>query len=143
VIAVTNPGATPLKWSNASQLQLWCGDVVSEADAKRCNTVAPNIEDVQRAVEFFRGAWCASNSKVLVSCDYGASRSPALAYLFIADHLGPGREAEAFNIMLKIRPIAVPNGLIVRLGDAYLKRDGALLKPLEELNAKLNAELFG
>jgi len=77
----------------------------------------------------------------LVSCAYGASRSPALAYVFIADQLGAGRETEAFRMILSLRPNAVPNGLVVRIGDALLKRGGALLQPLQELYEKINAEL--
>jgi hypothetical protein len=65
-----------------------------------------------------------------------------LAYLFIADQFGTGREAEAFSLMLDMRSVAVPNGLVVRLGDAFLKRNGALLAPLKEFYTKINAELF-
>lgn len=144
LVTISNAGAVPTKptWFEGVHLQLSFGDVVSEADAKRCKTIAPSIEDVKRAVEFFREAGAAKHSKVLVSCDHGASRSPALAYLFIADQFGPGREGEAFNLMLGIRPVAVPNGLVVRLGDKFLRRDGALLAPLKEFYAKINAELF-
>ena len=141
---IANPGAvvsTP-QWFKGDHLQLWFGDVTSEADAKRWKTKAPTIEDIQQAVDFFRKAWAMGNSKILVSCDYGASRSPALAYLFIADQFGAGREAEAFSLMMNIRSGAVPNGLVVRLGDAYLKRGGSLLAPLKDFNAKLNVELF-
>jgi len=144
LISIANPGAAPSKpaWFTGAHLQLWFGDVISEADAKRCKTSAPSIEDVQRAVDFFRGAWLVRDSKILVSCDQGASRSPALAYLFIADQFGAGREAEALNLMLDIRSVAVPNGLVVRHGDTFLRRNGALLAPLKEFYAKINAELF-
>jgi len=143
-VSIADPRAAPSKptWFKGAHLQLWFGDVISEVDAKRCKTSAPSIEDVQRAVEFFRDAWLARESNILVSCDQGASRSPALAYLFIADQLGPGREAEAFSLMLDIRSVAVPNGLVVRLGDTFLRRNGALLAPLKAFYAKINAELF-
>jgi predicted protein tyrosine phosphatase len=144
LIAVANPGATQSEPSSfaGGQLHLRFGDVTSEADAQRCKTTAPNITDIERAIAFFRQAWVTRDSKIVVSCDYGASRSPALAYLFIADQLGAGREAEALRLVLDIRPVAVPNGLVVRLGDAFLNRRGALLQPLKELYAKINAELF-
>ena len=100
------------------------------------------MHDIQQGVEFWRRAWAVPGSKILVSCDHGASRSPALAYVFIADQLGPGREAEAFSVTLDIRSIAVPNGLVVRLGDKVLQRNGALLAPLKDFYAKINAELF-
>jgi predicted protein tyrosine phosphatase len=144
LVSIANSGAAPSKpaWFGGAHLQLWFGDVISEADAKRCNTIAPSVEDIQRAVEFVRGAWVARDSKILISCDQGASRSPAMAYVLIADQYGAGHEAEAFSRMLEIRPVAVPNGLVVRLGDTFLRRGGALLAPLKELYAKINAELF-
>ncbi len=123
-------------------MPLCFGDVVSEADARRLNTSAPSRADIQHAVEFFRAAWAGDNSRILVTCDYGASRSPALAYLFLADQLGAGQEDKAFQLMLALRPDAVPNGLVVRLGDLLLGRHGALLKPLKQLYAQMNAELF-
>src|SRR5262245_21164699 len=85
IVSVANPGAAPSRpdWFEGEHLQLWFGDVDSEADASRCQTRAPNLEDIERALTFFRAAWSTSNSKILVTCDYGASRSPALAYLFV------------------------------------------------------------
>jgi predicted protein tyrosine phosphatase len=143
-VNITNPGAavsTP-SWFKGAHLPLQFGDVVSEADAERWKTRAPNGEDVRQALEFFRDACSAADSRVLISCDYGASRSPALAYVLMADQFGPGREAEAFRLIVEIRPTTVPNGLIVRLGDAHLMRGGALLAPLMEFYETLNAELF-
>jgi predicted protein tyrosine phosphatase len=90
---------------------LWFGDVFSEADARQCRTKAPTIEDIRKALVFFRDAGQQIHSKILFTCDYGASRSPALAYLCLADQLGAGREEEAFTRVMNIRPDAVPNGL--------------------------------
>jgi predicted protein tyrosine phosphatase len=144
LITIANPGAalSHPSWFEGMHLQLRFGDVASEADARRWKTTAPSLHDLQQAVEFFREAWVVPGSKVLVSCDHGASRSPALAYVLMADQLEVGREAEAFGAVLEIRSVAVPNGLVVRLGDAFLKRNGALLAPLKDFYAKINAELF-
>lgn len=87
---------------------------------------------------FIRIAWTVKESKVLVSCDYGASRSPALAYLFIADQLGVGREAEALSLILRIRPHTIPNIMLVRLGDTVLNRHGKLMRPLRDLYCDIN-----
>jgi predicted protein tyrosine phosphatase len=143
LVTVANPGAVPSRppWFRGEHLQLLFGDVISEADAVQCRTKAPSLEDIRRALGFFRDAWRTRHSVVLVSCSYGASRSPALAYIFLADQLGEGREAEAFATMLKIRPNAVPNDLVVRLGDRLLERQGALLQPLRELHKRINASL--
>lgn len=90
-------------------------------------------EDVRKGVGFFRTAWRSPGSKVVISCDYGASRSPALAYVCIADQLGVGLESDALDLTLNIRPCAVPNGRAVRLGDLLLGRRGALVRPLRQL----------
>jgi len=71
-----------------------------------------------------------------------AYRSLGLAYLFVADQLGRYREIESLELTMQLRPNAVPNVLVVRLGDTFLRRDCELLKPLNEFYVKLNAELF-
>ena len=144
LVTVANPSADSYRpsWFHGHHLELRFGDVISELDARRYRTTAPNINNIQRALNFFREAWSSKDSKILVSCDYGASRSPALAYIFVADQLGVGHELEAFNLILDICPEAVPNGLVVRLGDAVLKRSGALFAPLKDLYDKITAELL-
>lgn len=143
LITIANPGAAcPKPASFAGEhLQLWFGDVISEADARQCRTKAPTNEDVQQGIEFFRVACGSRGSKILLSCDYGASRSPALAYVCLADQFEDGRESDAFDLVLKIRPNAVPNKLVVQLGDSLLGRKGALLLPLRQLYAKINEEI--
>jgi predicted protein tyrosine phosphatase len=142
-IGIANPGASCPKPTGFTglHLQLWFGDVISEADAQQCRTKAPRTLDIQHGVEFFRAACASGESKVLFSCDYGASRSPALAYVCLADQLGVGRESEALDQILTIRPNAVPNRLVVQLGDSLLGRQGTLLVPLRELYRRINEEI--
>ena len=145
MIVIANPGAVASMptWFNGQHLQLWFGDVVSEIDAKRCRTKAATMEEVRQAIEFFRAAWKSVDSRVLISCDYGASRSPGLAYVCVADQVGPGHESEALKLVMQIRPVAVPNKLVIEFGDAILNRRGELLKPLREFYRFLNAEFSG
>jgi predicted protein tyrosine phosphatase len=77
---------------------------------------------------------------ILIHCDYGASRSPALAYVALANELGEGSGEKALQIILNIRPDSVPNKMVVQLGDALLKRNGELLKPVYELYRQINEE---
>ena len=143
IISIANPGAVFEKpsWFGGEHIQLWFGDVASEADAERCHTKAPTAQDVQEAIAFFRKSYVHPRFKILVSCDYGASRSPALAYVLLADKYGAGHEPEAFQHVMSIRPTAVPNSLVIRLGDAALDRHGDLLKPLKEFYFELNKEI--
>ena len=77
---------------------------------------------------------CAAGSAVrlMVHCNAGMSRSPAVGYLAWAIHLGPGREMEAYQRMLWscVRPFIAPNAAVVELADDILGRDGALCRPL-------------
>ena len=145
LVSIANPGKSHPRpaWFQGPHLQLWFGDVTSEADAMAWHTRAPAAEDVRSGLEFFRAAMSSTGSRVLVHCNHGASRSPALAYVFVADLLGAGREEEVLAQILKIRPNAVPNRLVAQLGDDLLGRQGALLRPLVELYRLLDKELYG
>jgi predicted protein tyrosine phosphatase len=58
-----------------------------------------------------------------------------------ADHFGPGRESEALREILTIRPEAVPNQLVVSLGDQLMARQGALMEPLLDYFAMIEANI--
>lgn len=141
IIRIVNPGVQSScpSWFNKEYLQLSFGDVVSETDAKACRTKAPNPTDISQAIDFCRKAYLLENSGVLISCDYGASRSPALAYVVLADQMGINREQEALEEIIKIRPDAVPNTRVVSIGDQLLCRKGALLDALQPLFDEIDA----
>lgn len=143
ILTIANPGAsvTMPTWFAGEHLVLYFGDVISEADAVQCKTRAPNTEDIRAAVEFTYRAWSTDTANILIHCDYGASRSPAVAYVALAHKLGPGAEEVALKIIEEIRPEAVPNKLVVQLGDDLLRRKGALIVPLNKMFAALNAEI--
>ena len=46
--------------------------------------------------------------------------------------MGAGSEEKAFQAVLEIQSSAVSNMLVFQSGDEFLKRSGALLKPLYE-----------
>lgn len=143
LVTITNPGcacSTPA-WFRGEQLQFSFGDVVSEHDACQYNTRAASSDDIRQAIVFCRVARQLGAVRLLVSCDYGASRSPALAYVLQADLFGPGRESEALREILTIRPEAVPNQLVVRLGDQLMARQGALMEPLQDYFAMIEASI--
>jgi len=94
---------------------------LDEPDGK---TPVPTAADVERIIEFGRRH---ADGNLLIHCNAGVARSTAAALAIIADRLGPGREAEALAEMLRLRPCAVPNLLIVRYADELLGRDGKLL----------------
>lgn len=84
------------------------------------------------ALAFARGALAEAALRpvrLVVHCHMGQSRSPALAYVVHALHLGAGREGEAFERMRRATPGCWPNALLIELADAHLGRGGALLAP--------------
>ena len=135
LITIANPGVIkhPPDWFSGEHLALSFGDVVSESDALQCKTKAASSDDIRQSIVFFRAARKQQETvSLLITCDYGASRSPALAYVLLADQYGDGYEVDALNSLLAIRPDAVPNLLVVSLGDQLLRRNGALLAPLQD-----------
>lgn len=140
LITIANPCVIkqPPEWFTGDHLALGFGDVVSEKDARQCNTKAATSDDIRQSIVFFRAARKQHEPvSLLITCDYGASRSPALAYVLLADQYGADHECEALNTLLAIRPIAVPNLLVATLGDQLLRRNGALIAPLKEYFSSL------
>lgn len=144
LIFISNPDSKrrPPKNFQGNCLQLWFGDVFSEQDAAACRTRAAQEDDIRRAIVFYRVTRQQDYSSLLVSCDYGASRSPAVAYVLLADQYGPGREEEALQTVLAIRPGAVPNALVASFGDQLLKRQDALMLPLRQYYKHVEAEIL-
>lgn len=67
------------------------------------------------------------NGRVLIHCGAGVSRSTAAGLLILTYHMGRGHELLAVNRMLDFRKCARPHAGMVVMGDAILKRDGALV----------------
>jgi predicted protein tyrosine phosphatase len=86
-------------------------------------TVVASSGDIGRALAFAREH---RPGRILVHCQAGRCRSPAVALAIVADRLGPGREAEAVAELLRIRPESGPNLVALRVADAVLGRGGRL-----------------
>jgi predicted protein tyrosine phosphatase len=143
MISIRNPGSPSAhpSWFQGSFLELFFGDVISPADAHNCRTLPPATTHLKEAIDFTRAAFSCLSAKTLIFCDYGASRSPALGYVVLAAQGCPGTEAECFQRIIQIRPDAVPNLYVIRLGDFYLSRKGALLAPCQKYLDELFKEL--
>jgi predicted protein tyrosine phosphatase len=94
---------------------------------------APQPRHVQAILKF--AETIGENDKVLVHCAQGISRSTAASYIMLASILGPGKEQEALKLVVKERPNARPNELMVRHADKLLKREGKLSAELDLLRA--------
>lgn len=90
-------------------------------------------DQVARAI-VFAGEHTAGS--LLVHCYHGVGRSAAIALAVLADRLGPGREDEAMNRLLQIRPEAMPNLVVIDHADVVLDRGGGLLRAVTEREAQ-------
>ncbi|NBB71846.1 MAG: protein-tyrosine-phosphatase [Alphaproteobacteria bacterium] len=75
---------------------------------------------------------------VLVHCHAGVSRSTAAAVMLMARDQ-PGREAEAFDAVWRIRPRSWPNSRMLAIADRLLRRDGALVAALADHQRRVAA----
>jgi predicted protein tyrosine phosphatase len=85
---------------------------------------------IERLLAFGERAHTQSDSRILVHCHAGISRSQAAAAILMCQH-APGREEEAFLRLLTLRQHGWPNTRMVEFADTLLKRDGALLNGLQ------------
>ncbi|HEX8911991.1 MAG TPA: hypothetical protein VF796_06495 [Humisphaera sp.] len=91
--------------------------------------VPPSAVDVDRVIVFADELRDVAGP-VLFQCQAGMSRSPAAALVCLASWTGPGHEADCVRAVRASRPAAVPHAGLVRMGDAALGRDGALVRAL-------------
>ncbi len=100
-------------------------DVVERANGYQ----APVRSDVQAILALGAELRGETAARMLIHCHAGVSRSTATAVILMAQH-NPGREAEVFAELRRIRPRSWPNALMLRLADDMLRRNGALLVEL-------------
>ncbi|HKA88216.1 MAG TPA: hypothetical protein VKE22_11135 [Haliangiales bacterium] len=96
----------------------WAGDLAT-------------ADDIRKLIAF-AGTIRTAGGTTVVHCRAAIGRSPAAAYILFAVLLGPGREADALDAVLELRPFAQPNRWMVQLADAELGRNGRLLGVLLE-----------
>lgn len=102
-------------------------DVVRARDG----VVAPAVANVHAILDLGREMAAKPVEHVLIHCHAGVSRSTAAAIILMVQD-NPGREADAFAELLRIRPRSWPNALMLTLADEILERDGALTEGLRE-----------
>ena len=137
------PTPTP-EWFSGVHKHLFFQDVISIKDAEALDAKAPTAADIREVLKYGRECLVASRVKpihLLIHCTHGASRSPAAAYAILCLWLGKGREVQARNFLLKIRPGAVPNLLVVAYADKLLRRGGKMVEAIQALNDQLIQEI--
>ena len=114
------------QYGEHARIELRFHDVI---DASRPEMTPPNEEHVTRLLAFGQEltAERPADAHLLVHCHAGVSRSTAALALILAQARPDASAAEVLAEVLRIRPKAWPNLLILEIGDAQLGRGGALV----------------
>lgn len=104
--------------------------------AERAEMTAPQAGDVAAILDFGQHATTGGIGHLLIHCHMGISRSTATAVILMAQH-HPGREAEAFAELARIRPRSWPNSRMVTLADHALQRGGRLIDAMRGHHARV------
>ncbi|WP_068434076.1 tyrosine phosphatase family protein [Magnetospirillum sp. XM-1] len=102
------------------------GGVVGTMLSARDRAEYPCAEHAHAILEFGRNI--PSGSKVLIHCWAGVSRSTAAAFVLACLHLSPD---QAMDLILGLRPGAMPNRLIVRFADKILGFEGRMVAAID------------
>jgi predicted protein tyrosine phosphatase len=143
LLSLEDPGtvkATP-GWFGGPHVQLHLHDLDSPQEAAHLQGVVPTKEHVRQILEVGDTCLQASHSgkvHLLIHCYAGISRSTAAAYVVVAQALGVEHAGEALKFVLRTRPEAYPNQLIVRHADRMLQGNGRLLAALQPLREQFS-----
>lgn len=116
-------------WGGVDQLVLKFDDTVSNLHGRR----SPEAAQVVEALAFARRF---NGQKLLVHCEMGVSRSAGMALAILSERGGPDREHESVAHLLRIRPVAACNELIVAFADKLLESDGRLIAAWKQADEK-------
>lgn len=94
----------------------------------------PSIDHAHDIIEFGRDI--PAGAKVLIHCWAGISRSTAAAFLLACLHLPTD---EAMNLILSLRPGAVPNRLIIKFADRILGAGGKMVSAADDQRRGVNS----
>ena len=111
----------------ANHLKVQMDDVTEQIEG----FVAPSEEHIEQVLQFVRG-WDRV-APLVVHCYAGISRSTASAFAAVCA-LNPHRDEIAIARQIRAAsPIASPNRLIVSLADTALRREGRMLRALDQM----------
>ncbi len=131
-------------WFSGVHKHVFFHDVLSRAEADALSAREPTAAIIREVLEYGRECLIesrAGSTHLIIHCTYGASRSPAVAYAILCLWLGKDREVKAKDLLLRIRPEAVPNILVIAHADKLLRREGKMVEAIQALNDQLIEEI--
>jgi predicted protein tyrosine phosphatase len=129
VLSILDPGfPTPPAFAHYpahAKLELRFHDIIKE----RPGEILPRKADVDLLLAFGRDLMSepAAARHLLVHCHMGISRSTSAMLLLLAQARPDVEATKVMAEVVRIRPRAWPNLLMVKFGDELLSRDGALV----------------
>lgn len=127
LISVLGPGAyikRPPRIIPSNHLTLSFHDIAEPTDGE----VGPTSEDIKRLLDFAK-MWD-GGGPLVVHCNAGVSRSPAVALIIMAQ-FNPGKEFEAARVLRSLIPHARPNRWMVNIADDVMACEGRLIMATE------------
>ena len=109
-----------------------------DATVPGAGRIHPASSDIEKLVDWSRSLSDSRVKHLLVHCHAGISRSTAAAAIILAEK-NPGREAEIFEEIDRIRPRNWPNSMMISLADQLLACGGALNVALRSHHARIAA----
>lgn len=104
------------------------------------NIILPNIDNIRKIIDIrclvSEAEFNGGSPHILIHCQKGISRSTAAAGALLAALNPTQDEHEIFDLVLRLRPAAWPNCLMIELADNVLGRRGQLLAALGQLYHK-------
>jgi predicted protein tyrosine phosphatase len=128
-ISLVSPGMAPAALGLPAERHLVLR--FNDIDAPRADCVPPTEDAVLALLGF--AARLPPDSRLLIHCFAGISRSPAAAYAVACQALGPGQEALLAGVLRQRSPEATPNRLLVALADKALSRCGAMQREIDAI----------
>ena len=75
--------------------------------------------------------------RILMHCRAGVSRSTAIAISILSQHAPVGEEKLVVDQVRAIRPLMLPNFLIIKLADEILQRQGKLIAAVAKMRGPI------
>jgi predicted protein tyrosine phosphatase len=144
VISITDPDAEDILPSlgldKTNRLVLKFHDLDCTEEAERGfdgrRQVAPQEIHVRKGLSF--ASRLDSVDKLLVHCHQGISRSTALAFAILCQANPKSSEEDILAEVVRLRPYALPNKLLVQHADKILARKGRMIRALARLYGKIS-----
>ena len=107
-----------------------------DATLPQIGRIHPASADIEELVKWSRNLSNTEVDHLLIHCHAGVSRSTAAAAIILAEK-NPGREAQIFEMIDRIRPRNWPNSMMISLADQLLGCGGALNAALRSHHARI------